>query len=83
MVEKPILTPVKCGSDITAANGTIESPNYPDSYPNNAHCIWNIELPNKGGKIMWRIEEENVHKAKTFAFLTKLYINKLNFLTIA
>jgi len=32
-----------CGGTITGYE-TIASPFYPDYYPNNAHCVWNIEL---------------------------------------
>ncbi len=39
-----------CGGDITTSSGVIESPNYPENYPNNAECTWNVKLPNKQGK---------------------------------
>ena len=26
-------------------SGTISSPNFPDKYPNNKHCIWNLMAP--------------------------------------
>ena len=31
-----------CGGLIEVANGTITSPSYPDLYPPNKHCIWEI-----------------------------------------
>ncbi|CAL8142101.1 unnamed protein product [Orchesella dallaii] len=31
-----------CGGVLTAANGSITSPNYPNGYPNNVECIWVI-----------------------------------------
>lgn len=32
-----------CGGVLTAANGTITTPNYPSKYPPNADCIWIIK----------------------------------------
>lgn len=36
-----------CGGylKLTETSGFIESPNYPDHYPNMAHCIWQLEAP--------------------------------------
>ncbi|KAJ1096038.1 hypothetical protein NDU88_001187 [Pleurodeles waltl] len=31
-----------CGGTLTALSGEITSPNYPDPYPRNAYCHWNI-----------------------------------------
>ncbi|KAK3802337.1 hypothetical protein RRG08_010589, partial [Elysia crispata] len=31
-----------CGQALTGNNGTLQSPNYPYSYPNNARCVWTI-----------------------------------------
>ncbi|XP_015202543.2 deleted in malignant brain tumors 1 protein-like [Lepisosteus oculatus] len=32
----------QCGGTLTQSRGQFTSPNYPQSYPNNAHCTWNI-----------------------------------------
>ncbi|ODM98815.1 Cubilin [Orchesella cincta] len=32
-----------CGGVLTAANGSITSPSYPNGYPNNVECIWLIK----------------------------------------
>ncbi|KAK2192635.1 hypothetical protein NP493_27g02025 [Ridgeia piscesae] len=34
-----------CGGYIDAANGTIQSPSYPDLYPPNKNCVWQIVAP--------------------------------------
>ncbi len=35
-----------CGSNITASSGTLQTPNWPQTYPNNIDCEWFIWLPN-------------------------------------
>ncbi|XP_028397706.1 dorsal-ventral patterning tolloid-like protein 1 [Dendronephthya gigantea] len=35
----------KCGGELKDSNGTITSPSYPDSYPDNKKCIWSIRAP--------------------------------------
>ncbi|XP_059839979.1 CUB and sushi domain-containing protein 3 [Hypanus sabinus] len=34
-----------CGGNITALNGTIYSPGYPDEYPNFQDCFWIVKVP--------------------------------------
>ena len=34
-----------CGGLIDSPNGTIISPSFPDLYPSNKHCIWEIFAP--------------------------------------
>lgn len=34
-----------CGGVIDASNGTISSPSFPESYPGNKNCIWEIIAP--------------------------------------
>ncbi|XP_077864850.1 cubilin-like [Saccoglossus kowalevskii] len=39
---------VACGeSNVTDPEGTITSPNYPDTYPDSQDCIWYIRLPDE------------------------------------
>ena len=33
-----------CGGNYTALSGTLTSPNYPNSYPMNAECVWEIQV---------------------------------------
>ncbi|CAO2583581.1 Deleted in malignant brain tumors 1 protein [Lemmus lemmus] len=35
-----------CGGFLTQPFGNFSSPFYPENYPNNARCVWNIEVPN-------------------------------------
>ena len=35
-----------CGSQLTTPNGAFTSPSYPDEYPENAECVYNISQPN-------------------------------------
>ncbi|XP_076767982.1 scavenger receptor cysteine-rich domain-containing protein DMBT1 isoform X1 [Arvicanthis niloticus] len=35
-----------CGGFLTRPSGQFSSPFYPGNYPNNARCLWNIEVPN-------------------------------------
>lgn len=37
--------PDACGGMIDSANGTITSPSFPDLYPVNKNCIWEIIAP--------------------------------------
>ncbi|XP_056391195.1 astacin-like metalloendopeptidase isoform X1 [Hyla sarda] len=34
--------PNGCGGNLSGPEGVITSPNYPNNYPNNAYCHWNI-----------------------------------------
>ncbi|XP_046885306.1 CUB and sushi domain-containing protein 1-like [Hypomesus transpacificus] len=38
-----------CGYNITAENGTIYSPDYPNEYPNSQDCSWLITVPHGHG----------------------------------
>ncbi|XP_075438529.1 CUB and sushi domain-containing protein 3 isoform X5 [Ascaphus truei] len=38
-----------CGGNITAMNGTIYSPAYPDEYPNFQDCLWLVKVPPGNG----------------------------------
>ncbi|XP_057592915.1 deleted in malignant brain tumors 1 protein-like [Hippopotamus amphibius kiboko] len=35
-----------CGGVLSQSSGRISSPSYPGNYPNNAKCVWDIEVPN-------------------------------------
>lgn len=45
-----------CGGIIDTANGTITSPSFPDIYPSNKNCIWEIIAPPQ-----WRITINFTH----------------------
>ncbi|XP_070576996.1 CUB and sushi domain-containing protein 1-like [Ptychodera flava] len=40
-----------CVFNITKTSGIIQSRNFPDPYPQNEHCIWNIKVP--ADKSIW------------------------------
>ena len=35
----------QCGGNLTAANGSFQTPNWPETYPVNIDCVWKIQLP--------------------------------------
>lgn len=41
-----------CGGEISETNGIIESPSFPNSYPANTACIWEIKAVNASQRIM-------------------------------
>ncbi|EDV93120.1 dorsal-ventral patterning protein tolloid [Drosophila grimshawi] len=49
----------ECKNEITGAFGTIYSPNYPDSYPPNADCVWHFSTT-PGHRIKLIFNEFNV-----------------------
>ncbi|XP_053538521.1 cubilin isoform X2 [Ictalurus punctatus] len=36
---------VPCGRDLTQSRGEFFSPNYPNDYPNDVHCVWRLQSP--------------------------------------
>ena len=40
-----ICTADACGGHIDTANGTIQSPSFPELYPSNKNCVWQILAP--------------------------------------
>ncbi|KAM9379554.1 scavenger receptor cysteine-rich domain-containing protein DMBT1-like [Phaethornis superciliosus] len=41
-----IPAPYFCGGSISSSSGMLQSPFYPGSYPNNADCMWEIQVEN-------------------------------------
>lgn len=39
-------TNLSCGGFLTQPSGSFSSPSYPSNYPNNARCVWDIEVQN-------------------------------------
>lgn len=39
------MVPLGCGGTITEKYKFIETPNYPNDYPQNAECLWTIVAP--------------------------------------
>ena len=45
----PISTiPPNCGGEVYGPSGTLQSPNWPDKYPSNTYCLWNINCDDGG-----------------------------------
>ncbi|XP_031811855.1 deleted in malignant brain tumors 1 protein-like isoform X4 [Sarcophilus harrisii] len=42
----PVTANFSCGEFLSQLSGNISSPNYPGNYPNNANCVWNIQVLN-------------------------------------
>ncbi|XP_034105808.1 LOW QUALITY PROTEIN: cubilin homolog [Drosophila albomicans] len=59
-----------CGGTIKSARGTLNSPNYPDSYPSNVECEWQTNL-RPGNAIELRFEAMDIFKSEhcNFDFL--------------
>ncbi|XP_075972136.1 cubilin [Anticarsia gemmatalis] len=50
-----------CNNNLTGRYGVIESPNYPNNYPMNIKCLWNVEVP-KGNKINVTFTHFDIYK---------------------
>ena len=53
-VDGPTTPPTQasqCGGTLTAASGSIQSPNWPQTYPVNVDCTWTITLPDSSGRV--------------------------------
>jgi len=37
---------IGCGGDVHLSSGQITSPQWPDQYPNNVECQWQLVIPN-------------------------------------
>ena len=47
-VNPPTVPPTstsQCGGTLTAASGSLQTPNWPETYPVDVTCVWNIQLP--------------------------------------
>ncbi|XP_065602462.1 deleted in malignant brain tumors 1 protein-like [Cyrtonyx montezumae] len=42
----PEAAPYFCGGLISNSSGILQSPNHPENYPNNADCVWEIQVEN-------------------------------------
>ena len=74
-----------CGGLIDSPNGTITSPSFPDLYPSNKHCIWEIFAPPQyritlnfthfdleGNNVSWipKTNKKNYQTAKLLGLIT-------------
>ncbi|KAL9846883.1 scavenger receptor cysteine-rich domain-containing protein DMBT1 [Geothlypis trichas] len=42
----PPPAPYFCGGSVSDPSGVLQSPNYPGNYPNDADCVWEIQVEN-------------------------------------
>lgn len=54
---------MNCGDTIVGPFGNISSPNYPENYPANSHCIYRI-IVNSNKIIHLKFEDFNVEYSK-------------------
>ena len=47
-----------CGGLLTTSSGTFQTPNWPETYPNNIDCEWRIQLPDADKVVEIRCEED-------------------------
>ena len=50
--------PAQCGGLLTTSSGTFQTPNWPETYPNNIDCEWRIQLPDSNMVVEISCEEE-------------------------
>ncbi|XP_022102030.1 bone morphogenetic protein 1 homolog isoform X2 [Acanthaster planci] len=53
-----------CGGELQAGSGMLQSPGYPNAYPNEVHCVWKIT----GRTIMLHFEAFDVEKEAKCSF---------------
>lgn len=66
-----------CGGDIHSIHGSIASPNYPNSYPLNTECVWNI-IASPGNRITLSINEIAIPKTDDFCNQDYLEIREMS-----
>ena len=55
----PTVPPTQtCGGLLNAASGSFQTPNWPETYPNNIDCEWRIQLPDANKFVQIRCEED-------------------------
>lgn len=57
-----------CGKILNGPSGSFQSTNFPNNYPNNEYCTWEIQVP-QGKKISLEFEELRTEENKDFVFV--------------
>lgn len=57
-----------CGSIVHGPSGTVQSSNFPNNYPNNEYCTWEIRVP-QGKKVRIDFEEFRTEEGKDKLFI--------------
>ena len=56
-VEAPTIPP-PCGGVLNTASGSFQTPNWPETYPNNIDCQWTIELPDASNLVELKCDHQ-------------------------
>jgi len=59
----PFLLVSSCGASLVGPSGSFQSPNNPNSYPDNSYCRWKISVPS-GKKVMVTFNSFKTQKDK-------------------
>ncbi|KAG5668318.1 hypothetical protein PVAND_016262 [Polypedilum vanderplanki] len=70
-----------CNRTIEADTGVIESPNFPENYPNNLDCAWTIRV-SRGNKIVIQFSHFELENDKIYHDETKEDVCKYDYVTI-
>lgn len=57
-----------CGSILHGPSGSFQSSNFPNNYPDNEYCTWEIQVP-QGKKVRLDFEELRTEENKDFVFI--------------
>ena len=67
VIEYFLLAVVTCGEVLDVSeSGVLQSPNYPDNYPNELLCSWTISVPH-GGAVVIDVNQFSVEEGDTDA----------------
>jgi cubilin len=70
-----------CNRTIEADSGVIESPNFPEDYPNNLDCAWTIKV-SKGNIVNMQFSHFHLENDNLYHNETKEHICKFDYVTI-
>ncbi|XP_070544275.1 uncharacterized protein [Ptychodera flava] len=64
------MCPGTCTERLEGQSGTIENPNYPENYPNQASCMWQVHAP-MGTRIWFQVEDLDLEKKYDYLLVYK------------
>ena len=71
---KDLSSTPQCGGTFTAASGSFQTPNWPETYPVNIDCEWRIQLPDESKVVEIRCEENPFGIAGSLPACNKDYL---------
>lgn len=63
-----IVSASNCGKILNGPSGSLQSTNFPNNYPNNEYCTWEIQVP-QGKKVRLEFEELRTEENKDFVLI--------------